>query len=149
SGAPGDGRGGPTTERPRGGTPRAQAAGPATMNVLMAASEGLGFAKTGGLADVAGSLPPAPARLGHQCALFLPLYRCARAAANAPRPTDHTFSVPVGPREYAARLWRSALPDSAVPVYLVEQPELFDRDDPAQGRGPYQFTTAEGQKRDY
>jgi starch synthase len=119
------------------------------MKVLMAASEVVGFAKTGGLADVAGSLPRALAGLGHECAVFLPLYRCARAAAVTPRPTEHTFSVLVGPRQYAGRLWRSALPDSDVPVYLVEQPDLFDRDDPAQGRGIYQFTTPEGQKRDY
>ena len=119
------------------------------MKVLLAASEVVGFAKTGGLADVAGSLPRALAALGHECAVFLPLYRSARASRNAPRPTDHTFSVLVGPREFPARLWRSTLPDSEVPVYLVEQPELFDRDDPAQGKGLYQFTTAEGQKRDY
>src|SRR5689334_10730415 len=108
------------------------------MKVLMAAPEVVGFAKTGGLADVAGSLPRALADLGHECAVWLPLYRCARAADPPPRPTDHTFSVPVGPRQYAARLWQTTLPDSAVPVYLVEQPELFDRDDPAQGRGLYQ-----------
>jgi starch synthase len=119
------------------------------MKVLMAASEVVGFAKTGGLADVAGSLPRALADLGHECVVFLPLYRCARAARPTPEPTPHTFSVLVGPRTYAARLWRTTLPDSAVPAYLVEQPELFDRDDPRQGRGLYQFTTPEGQKRDY
>jgi starch synthase len=116
------------------------------MKVLLAASEVVGFAKTGGLADVAGSLPRALAALGHDCAVFLPLYRRAR---DTPRPTDHAFSVLVGPREFPARLWRSTLPDSEVPVYLVEQPDLFDRDDPVQGKGLYQFTTAEGQKRDY
>jgi starch synthase len=119
------------------------------MKVLMAASEVVGFAKTGGLADVAGSLPRALADLGHDCVVFLPLYRCARAARNTPAPTEHTFSVLVGPRQYPARLWRSTLLDSAVPVYLVEQSELFDRDDPKQGRTIYQYTTPEGQKRDY
>lgn len=119
------------------------------MKVLMAASEVVGFAKTGGLADVAGSLPRALADLGHECAVFLPLYRCTRAARNPPQPTDHAFSVPVGPRTFAARLWRSTLPDSDVPAYLVEQPDLFDRDDPARGRGLYQFTAPDGQKRDY
>ena len=119
------------------------------MKVLMAASEVVGFAKTGGLADVAGSLPRALADLGHECAVFLPLYRCARAAQPTPQPTEQTFSVLVGSRQYAARLWRSALPDSTVPVYLIEQPDLFDRDDPSQGKGLYQFTTPEGLKRDY
>ena len=45
------------------------------MNVLVAASEVVGFAKTGGLADVAGALPRALARRGHRCTIFLPLYR--------------------------------------------------------------------------
>jgi starch synthase len=119
------------------------------MKVLMAASEVVGFAKTGGLADVAGSLPRALAGLGHDCAVFLPLYRCCRAARPAPEPTEHTFSILVGPRAYPGRLWRSTLPGSDVPAYLVEQPELYDRDDPAQGRGLYQFTTPDGRKHDY
>src|ERR1700752_201674 len=96
--------------------------------ILLAASEVVGFAKTGGLADVAGSLPRALTARGHECAVFLPLYPCARAARNAPGPTEHPFTVLVGPRGLPARLWQSTLPDSDVPVYLVEQPELFDRD---------------------
>src|SRR5207244_4703298 len=79
----------------------------------------------------------------------LPPSRSARPARPTPEPTDHVLSVPVGPRQYTARLWRSTLPDSGVPVYLVEQADFFDRDDPKQGRGLYQFTTHDGQKRDY
>jgi starch synthase len=119
------------------------------MKVLMAASEVVGFAKTGGLADVAGSLPRALADLGHECAVFLPLYRCARNARVPPRPTEHAFTVPVGTRTVPARLWRSHLPDSGVAVYLVEQAEYFDRDDPAHGRGLYQHTFPDGHKGDY
>ena len=36
-----------------------------------------------------------------------------------------------------------------MPVYLVEQPDLFERDDPHQGRGLYQYTGADGKKHDY
>src|SRR5580658_7950062 len=96
--------------------------------LLLAASEVVGFAKTGGLADVAGSLPPALARRGCRCAVILPLYRCTRAAVNPPRPTELTFTVPVGDRMMPGRLWRSTLPETDVPVYLVEQDEYFDRD---------------------
>jgi len=121
----------------------------AKYKLLLAASEVVGFAKTGGLADVAGSLPRALARRGHQCAVILPLYRGTRTGPVRAAPTEHAFSVPIGPRTVHGRLWRSTLPDSDVPVYLVEQPEYYDRDDMAQGRGLYHFTLPNGQQRDY
>jgi len=117
--------------------------------ILHAASEVVGFAKTGGLADVAGSLPRALARRGHQCAVILPLYRSARSAKVPLTPTDITVTVPVGRRSVSGRLWTSTLPDSDVPVYLIEHNDYFDRDDSAQGRGLYQFTLPNGQRWDY
>ncbi len=45
------------------------------MNIIFAASEGVPFSKTGGLADVVGALPRALAALGHQVAVYLPRYR--------------------------------------------------------------------------
>ncbi len=119
------------------------------MKVLLAASEVAGFAKTGGLADVAASLPQALARMGHECAVLLPFYHCTRKATPLER-TDLAFDVPVAARRVPGRLWRSQLPgDPPVPVYLVEQPAYFDRDDPRMGQGIYQFTLPNGQKADY
>jgi starch synthase len=119
------------------------------IRILLAASEVVGFAKTGGLADVAGSLPPALARRGLECAVILPLYHCARRVQPPPERTGHVFAVPMRDRMVAGRLWRSCLPGSDVPVYLVEQDEYFDRDEPLSGRGLYQFTPSGGGKRDY
>ena len=45
------------------------------MKILMVASEATPFAKTGGLADVLGSLPPALVRAGDEVAVVLPKYR--------------------------------------------------------------------------
>jgi starch synthase len=44
------------------------------MKILMVASEAAPFAKTGGLADVVGSLPAALKALGHEVAVLLPRY---------------------------------------------------------------------------
>ncbi len=45
------------------------------MKILYAASEAVPFCKTGGLADVAGSLPAALSRQGAETAVILPLYQ--------------------------------------------------------------------------
>ena len=45
------------------------------MKILYATSEAVPFIKTGGLADVAGSLPPALAEEGAEVAVILPLYQ--------------------------------------------------------------------------
>ena len=44
------------------------------MKILFAASEAVPFIKTGGLADVAGSLPKALSQAGHEVKVILPLY---------------------------------------------------------------------------
>ena len=119
------------------------------MRILLATPEVAGFAKTGGLADVAAALPRALARRGHCCAVVLPLYRCARTGSVPVTPTEHRFAIPVGHRHYEGRLWRATLPHSSVPVYLVEQAEFFDRDDREVGLGLYQFVASDGLKRDY
>jgi starch synthase len=119
------------------------------MKVLVAASEVVGFAKTGGLADVAGSLPSALTRRGHDCRIILPLYGSTRKSSSPLESTPLRFAVPIGTKTVEGRLWRSQLPHGTTPVYLVEQSEYFERDDPALGRGLYQFTAAGGRKRDY
>ncbi len=46
------------------------------MKILFVASEVVPFAKTGGLADVAGALPKAIHEFGHDIRLFMPAYKC-------------------------------------------------------------------------
>ncbi len=121
----------------------------AGLRVLVAASEVAGFAKTGGLADVAAALPAALARHGHQVAIMMPYYNAVRRAAVPVERTDIVLPVPVGGRVLACRLFRSKLPNSDVPVYLVEHQPFFERDDPAKGRSLYQQSMWGGYKADY
>lgn len=119
------------------------------LRILLASSEVAGFAKTGGLADVAAALPRALAARGHRVAVVMPYYHAVRSARNAPERTGHVVPVPIGNRTLACRLFRSTLPHSSVPIFFVEAPEYFDRDDPAAGRGLYQQTMPGGYKADY
>jgi starch synthase len=118
-------------------------------SVLLASSEVVGFAKTGGLADVCGYLPLALARRGHRVAVVMPLYRSVRASRIPLEPTELILGVPLGKSILPSRLWRAKLPDSDVPVFLIENPDFFERDDPARGASLYQRTTPDGRKADY
>jgi starch synthase len=99
------------------------------VNILLATSEAVPFAKTGGLADVCGALPIELARLGHQAAVILPAYRQVRYCGQPIEPLGIEFIVPVGSKMVTGRLSRSYLPGRTVPVYLVEQEQYFDRDE--------------------
>lgn len=118
-------------------------------SVLLASSEVVGFAKTGGLADVCGSLPPALARRGHRCAVIMPLYRSAKRAEPSPEPTEHVLRVSFAGCTVPARLWRSVLPKSEVPIYFVEQPDYYERDNPETGAGIYIRKRRDGEIEDY
>ena len=98
------------------------------MNILLATSEAVPFAKTGGLADVCGALPIELARLGHQPAVIMPAYRRVHYCGQAIEPLSIDFIVPIGSKMVTGHLLRSKLPGSDVPVYLVQQDHYFDRD---------------------
>ena len=98
------------------------------MNILLATSEAVPFAKTGGLADVTGALPIELARLGHEVAVILPGYRQTRYCGQPIEPLGIDFIVPIGSKMVTGHLARSYLPGRTVPVYLVQQEQYFDRD---------------------
>ena len=97
------------------------------VEILIASSEVVPFAKTGGLADVCGALPIELNRQGHNVHVFLPAYRQAQACGQTIEETGIDFQIPVGNRIVKGSLLKSFLPGSGVPVYLVDQPEYFDR----------------------
>lgn len=100
-------------------------AGHTGMRVLMASSEAHPLIKTGGLADVASSLPTALRQLGHDARLILPAYPSAARQLREPR-THCELRIP-GCRANV-RLLQGLHPDHDLPVYLVEAPEYFGRE---------------------
>lgn len=94
------------------------------MRILFASSEAHPLIKTGGLADVCGSLPPALKRLRHDVRLILPAYPAARAAAGKTTPVAEIhlpgWDAPV-------RILEGLLPKTRVTLYLVDSPLHFDR----------------------
>jgi starch synthase len=91
------------------------------MRILMVGSEAQPFAKTGGLADVLGSLPHALARLGHQVDLVMPRYRGISAGVHSDR-----FSVALGAQIAEADLY--TLDQGGVRVLFIDRPEYYERD---------------------
>lgn len=100
------------------------------MHIVMATAEAIPFAKTGGLADVCGTLPLQMAELGHTCSLFLPAYRRALISGASIADTHMSFMVDMAGKSVAARILKTTLgePDRKVDVYFVDQPLYFDRD---------------------
>lgn len=95
------------------------------VNILFAASEMTPFCKTGGLADVIGSLPPVLAALGHAVHVVLPGYTSISREKYGFREECGQFQLPVGPVtkpvSISSASWRG------VTVHLLENEEYFDR----------------------
>lgn len=95
------------------------------MEIAFAASEGVPFSKTGGLADVVGALPRALAALGHQVSVYLPRYR--QTKLSDPATVVRSVTVPFDDKyRFASVVSGGSL--GGVKFYFVEYPEYFDRD---------------------
>jgi starch synthase len=96
------------------------------LKLLFVTSECAPFAKTGGLADVAGALPRALRRRGIDARVVMPLYR------GVPRDRleslDGVLSVPVARGTAHGSVRLGALPRSDTPVYFLEHDHYYDRE---------------------
>jgi starch synthase len=97
---------------------------PADLKVLVTTAEVQPLIKTGGLADVTGALPAALRKLGVDARVLLPAYRGLTDQIPT-RVVSRTFETL--PTVRRLRLLQGELPDSGVPVYLIDCPTLYDR----------------------
>ena len=95
------------------------------MHIAFAASEGVPFSKTGGLADVVGALPGALAALGHQVSVYLPRYR--QTKLTDPATVVRSVTVPFDD-EYRFSSVVGGITQGGVKFYFVDYPQYFDRD---------------------
>jgi starch synthase len=95
------------------------------MHIAFAASEGVPFSKTGGLADVVGALPRALAALGHQVSVYLPRYR--QTKLTDPSTVVRSVTVPFDDQYRFASVVGGAT-HGGVRFYFVEYSAYFDRD---------------------
>ena len=94
--------------------------------ILMVAAEGLPFIKSGGLADVIGSLPQALMDKGHEVRVVLPLYRPVAEKFHKDFQLETQFSVSIAYHEVPVNIWSSMV--GAVKFYFVEHKGYFERD---------------------
>ncbi len=98
-----------------------------SLNILFVATEVAPFAKEGGVADVAGSLPKALAALGHDVRIAVPRYGTISPERWNLKHTGVTRAVCLGNVDERVDLLQSTLPDSLVTVYFLEHEGLFGR----------------------
>jgi starch synthase len=97
------------------------------LRILIMAAEAAPFAKTGGLADVAGALPRALAALGHDVRVLIPKYRGVEAHAEPLRLATGNLRVPLGDRVVEGALFE-ARSRGGVTVYFLAHDPYYDRD---------------------
>ena len=95
------------------------------MKILFATSECAPFSKSGGLADVAFSLPPALKKAGDEVEIVTPYYQCVQKRFGDQVTYVKNITVQVGWRELYCGLFRGEL--NGVTVWFVDNQEFFDR----------------------
>lgn len=95
-------------------------------SILFAASEGLPFIKSGGLADVIGSLPKILKRKGIDVRVVLPLYQKIAINNRASFNWVQTYPVNIGNIHTVATLYETTVDD--VIYYFIEHAGYFERD---------------------
>lgn len=89
------------------------------IKILYLCSELTPLAKVGGLADVAGALPKSLKKLGLDIRVLMPYYQIIEEQKIKAKKVISHLIVPFGQEHYVATVFKSYLPNSTVPLYLL------------------------------
>ena len=109
------------------------------LKILYVSSEVAPLSKTGGLADVSGSLPKAIKALGHDVRVVTPFYKMVKKHVKSTKKVLNRLDVPASDKEVRGSV-EMAQVDGGVPVYLIKKESYFGRDD--------LYTTKQGDYKD-
>lgn len=93
------------------------------MKIMYVGSEAIPFSKTGGLADVLGSLPQAMHALGHEIALVLPKHGVTKTKYHTQLETIHQTTVEVHDMHQYCRV--QILKHQGITVYFIDNEYYF------------------------
>jgi starch synthase len=97
------------------------------MRVAMIAPEITPFAKTGGLADVVGTVSLALERCGHEISLVMPAYRSVLQGGFKLEEMPAKLSVPLSDASREASVFTTTTGKN-ISVYFIHEPRYFDRE---------------------
>ena len=97
-------------------------------NVLLVSAEAYPFAKVGGLADVAGSLPRPLSEKGVDIRVMLPLYKSIDREKFGIEFCGVRFEVPMAGENVIGELWCGTFPNSDIPAYFIACDKYFGRE---------------------
>jgi len=112
------------------------------MKLLFVTSEVAPLVKAGGLGDIAGSLPKVLAKDYHmEIRIILPKYKCIDLEKYPVEQIIHDIKIRLPNFKYKKiNVFKTYLPDTIIPIYLLDMPDLFVGDDVynhgIQGREP-------------
>jgi starch synthase len=100
------------------------------LKICLLSAEIVPYAKTGGLADVAGALLQYLRAAGHEMRAFMPLYAAVARKHRelTPVSTVQQVALNIGANEYRYSLLTAHYPGTDIPVYFVDCPALYGRD---------------------
>lgn len=94
--------------------------------ILMVAAEGLPYVKSGGLADVIGSLPQELVKKGHEVSVVMPLYTSIAQKYHSGFQLEAQYSVSIAYHEVPVNVYSQV--HDQVKFYFIEHKGYFERD---------------------